>query len=107
MENGIQAVISPRFGDIFRNNATKTGLVPVQVDEETQAELFAAPGAEVVIDFAAGMLVVGERRAAFPIEPFARYCVLNGRTSCRSCCRARPRSRAFEAAAGPVPWRTS
>src|SRR5687767_3422666 len=30
MDYGIQAVVSPRFGDIFRNNATKSGLVPVQ-----------------------------------------------------------------------------
>ncbi len=34
MENCIQAVISPKFGDIFRNNSTKTGLVPVVVDPE-------------------------------------------------------------------------
>ena len=34
MDYGFQAVVSPRFGDIFRNNATKTGLVPVQVDPE-------------------------------------------------------------------------
>src|SRR4030088_903516 len=33
MDYGFQAVISPRFGDIFRNNSTKSGLVPVQVDE--------------------------------------------------------------------------
>ena len=42
MENGIQAVISPRFGDIFRNNATKTGLVPVVVPDEVNDLLMRA-----------------------------------------------------------------
>src|SRR5687767_7927950 len=32
MDYGFEAVISPRFGDIFRSNATKTGMIPVQVD---------------------------------------------------------------------------
>src|SRR5919112_2274786 len=54
MDYGFQAVISPRFGDIFRNNATKAGLVPVQVDEEFGAELLEAaqehPFLEVVVD---------------------------------------------------------
>src|ERR1700679_3569336 len=39
---GFEAVISPRFGDIFRNNATKAGLVPVQVDDEVGRALLAA-----------------------------------------------------------------
>ncbi|HET9661514.1 MAG TPA: 3-isopropylmalate dehydratase small subunit, partial [Thermomicrobiales bacterium] len=42
MENGIQAVISPKFGDIFRNNATKTGLVPVVVPDEVNDLLMRA-----------------------------------------------------------------
>src|SRR6266568_5267604 len=37
MDYGFKAVISPRFGDIFRNNCTKSGLVPVQVDPDTGA----------------------------------------------------------------------
>ena len=37
MDYGFQAVISPRFADIFRNNCTKNGLVPVQVDRPTSA----------------------------------------------------------------------
>ena len=39
---GFKAVVSPRFGDIFRNNATKAGLVPVQVSEATGAALMKA-----------------------------------------------------------------
>ena len=39
---GFQAVISPRFGDIFRNNATKSGLVPVVVSPEFAEALLRA-----------------------------------------------------------------
>ena len=41
MDYGFEAVISPRFADIFRNNCTKNGLVPVQVPAEVGAELLA------------------------------------------------------------------
>src|SRR5262249_2388375 len=51
MDYGFKAVVSPRFGDIFRNNATKSGLVPVVVDEETAELLLRAaadePGLQV------------------------------------------------------------
>ena len=54
MDYGFKAVISPRFGDIFRNNCTKAGLVPVQVDAETGAALLRAvaddPTLEVTVD---------------------------------------------------------
>ena len=104
---GIDAVVSTAFADIFRANALKNGLLPVQVDEDTQTDLFAAPGAEVVIDVAAGTLVVGERRASFPLEPFARYCVLNGLDELSFLLTREAEISAFEAAAGSVPWRTS
>jgi 3-isopropylmalate/(R)-2-methylmalate dehydratase small subunit len=54
MDYGFAAVVSPRFGDIFRNNATKNGLVPVQVDPEVGQALLEAveadPGLEITID---------------------------------------------------------
>ncbi len=46
MDYGFVAVVSPRFGDIFANNATKNGLVPVQVSEQTAALLRAAVEAD-------------------------------------------------------------
>src|SRR5262249_31972347 len=42
MDYWFKAVISPRFGDIFRNNCTKAGLVPVEVDPQTAAALLQA-----------------------------------------------------------------
>jgi len=56
---GIDAVVSTAFADIFRANALKNGLLPVQVDDETQAALFASAGSDVAIDVAAGTLVAG------------------------------------------------
>ncbi|MDZ7678877.1 MAG: 3-isopropylmalate dehydratase small subunit [Acidimicrobiales bacterium] len=54
MDYGFAAVVSPRFGDIFRNNATKNGLVPVQVDDATGEALLQAieadPALELTID---------------------------------------------------------
>jgi 3-isopropylmalate/(R)-2-methylmalate dehydratase small subunit len=81
---GFRAVISPRFGDIFRNNATKVGLVPVQVDaafgEKLMRAVEADPTLEITIDV--------ERRSVsapkvglettFPIDDFTQYRLLNG-----------------------------
>jgi 3-isopropylmalate/(R)-2-methylmalate dehydratase small subunit len=77
---GIQAVVSRSIADIFKSNSLKNGLVPVQVDEETSAWLLAHPGAEVEIDLAALTLTCdgGRRKAAFPLDPFARTCLLQG-----------------------------
>jgi 3-isopropylmalate/(R)-2-methylmalate dehydratase small subunit len=54
MDYGFEAVISPRFGDIFRNNATKNGLVPVLVAPDVGEALLRAieadPSLEVVVD---------------------------------------------------------
>ncbi len=54
MDYGFKAVISPRFADIFRNNCTKNGLVPVQVSNEVGEQLLAAvqsdPSLELVVD---------------------------------------------------------
>jgi 3-isopropylmalate/(R)-2-methylmalate dehydratase small subunit len=54
MDYGFDVVISPRFADIFRNNCTKNGLVPVQVTPEVGAQLLAAidadPGLELTVD---------------------------------------------------------
>jgi 3-isopropylmalate/(R)-2-methylmalate dehydratase small subunit len=84
MDYGFQAVISPRFGDIFRNNCTKAGLVPAQVDAEVARALLEAvardPSLEVTVDVerllvsapAAGI------EAGFPLDSFTQHCLLEG-----------------------------
>jgi 3-isopropylmalate/(R)-2-methylmalate dehydratase small subunit len=76
---GFRAVVSTEFADIFRNNSLKNGLVPVLVDEATSEWLIANPGAEIVIDLESSTLSLPDgRKVTFPIEPFARYCLMNG-----------------------------
>jgi 3-isopropylmalate/(R)-2-methylmalate dehydratase small subunit len=84
LDYGFKAVVSPRFADIFRNNATKNGLVPVQVDPEVGEALLRAvaddPGLEVVVDVerrtisapAAGI------EATFPLDDATRERFLEG-----------------------------
>ncbi|MBM4239647.1 MAG: 3-isopropylmalate dehydratase small subunit [Gammaproteobacteria bacterium] len=79
VDYGFQAVISTEIADIFRNNSLKNGLLPVVVDEATHAWLLANPGTEVEINLASSMLhVPGRAPVSFPIDPFARYCLMNG-----------------------------
>ncbi|MEZ4531669.1 MAG: 3-isopropylmalate dehydratase small subunit [Thermomicrobiales bacterium] len=84
MENGIQAVICPKFGDIFRNNATKTGLVPVVVPEDVNDLLMRAatdePGLEMSIDIENRTLSVPEIgvEIEFPMDDFTQYRLLEG-----------------------------
>jgi 3-isopropylmalate/(R)-2-methylmalate dehydratase small subunit len=79
LDCGFQAVISTEIADIFRNNSLKNGLLPIVVDEPTSAWLIANPGAEVSVDIEAGTLTLPNGvTARFPLEAFARYCLLNG-----------------------------
>ena len=84
MDYGFEAVVAPGFGDIFRNNCTKQGLLPVQVDAEIGRALLDAvaadPTLELTIDVARGTLeapaadITGE----FPLDEFTRERLLNG-----------------------------
>jgi 3-isopropylmalate/(R)-2-methylmalate dehydratase small subunit len=84
MDYGIQAVVSPRFGDIFRNNSTKTGLIPVQVDQEVADLLLKAaseePGMQMTIDVENRTLSVPEIgvQVEFPMDDFTQHRLLNG-----------------------------
>jgi 3-isopropylmalate/(R)-2-methylmalate dehydratase small subunit len=84
MDYGFQAVISPRFADIFRNNCTKNGLVPVQVSGEVGEQLLTAveadPSLEIVIDVDRRTLsapAVG-LDVDFPLEDSVRQRFLEG-----------------------------
>jgi 3-isopropylmalate/(R)-2-methylmalate dehydratase small subunit len=76
---GFRAVISTEIADIFRNNSLKNGLLPITVDETTGRWLLEHPGAEVGIDLPNASLTLPTGvTVAFPIEAFARYCLVNG-----------------------------
>jgi 3-isopropylmalate/(R)-2-methylmalate dehydratase small subunit len=80
---GFEAVVSPRFADIFRNNSLKNGVLPIVVDPATHARLFAFlaadPDAEFTIDLAEqGVLLPDGTTLDFDIDPFAKRMILAG-----------------------------
>jgi len=82
-DGGFRAVIAASFGDIFRSNALKNGLLPVSLPapavQRLLAELQAAPGAHIQVDLVA-QTVTGPAGDVepFAIEPFPRHCLLEG-----------------------------
>ena len=81
---GFQAVVSPRFADIFRTNCTKAGLLPVQVDAEVGEALLTAieadPAVVVAIDVEARTLLAAAAGVSttFPLDDFTRWRFLEG-----------------------------
>lgn len=83
LDFGFRAVISTGFADIFRNNALKTGLLPVTLSPSAHAtllpQLAEAPRAPVTIDLESQTAMLPDGTAhAFAVDPFARHCLLNG-----------------------------
>jgi 3-isopropylmalate/(R)-2-methylmalate dehydratase small subunit len=83
-QGGFDAVIAPSFSDIFRNNCTKNGLVPVAVPEATVVQIWEAieadPGVEIVIDMERLLVEVPSAgiSESFPMEPQNQHRFLNG-----------------------------
>ena len=76
---GFRAVLSSEFADIFRGNSLKNGLLPVVVADDVLGWLLENPGAELVIDVEASTLTLPDGRVVdYPIDAFARYCLLEG-----------------------------
>jgi 3-isopropylmalate/(R)-2-methylmalate dehydratase small subunit len=81
---GFKAVIAPRFGDIFRNNSTKAGLVPVVVPNEVGDALMRAveadPTLEITIDIERRTVSAPKAgiESEFPLDDFTRYRLLEG-----------------------------
>lgn len=79
LDFGFLAVISSGFADIFRNNALKNGLLPVQVPPHVTAFLFDNPDHAVHIDIANRRLRVdGYGDVEFPLDAFSAYCLTRG-----------------------------
>ncbi len=80
---GFRAVISTSFADIFRSNSLKNGLLPIIVDAKNHQDLFEMleeiPTAELSVDLATQTLSMPDgRQVTFPIDGFAKACLLNG-----------------------------
>lgn len=79
LDYGFRAVISSEIADIFRNNALKNGLVTVVIDDAAHRWLLEHPGVELEIDVEACVVCLPDGRdVRFELEPFSRYCLLEG-----------------------------
>jgi 3-isopropylmalate/(R)-2-methylmalate dehydratase small subunit len=79
---GFRAVVSSRFADIFRSNALKGGLLPVQLAADVVDRLMglveADPSLDVTVDLTQRQVVAGDLRAAFDLDEFTRWRLLEG-----------------------------
>jgi 3-isopropylmalate/(R)-2-methylmalate dehydratase small subunit len=100
---GFEAVVSPRFADIFRNNCTKTGLVPVEVDPKTGRALLDAvsedPALEITIDVERATVEAPAAaiESEFSLDEFTRTRLLNGWDDIGLTLRFEDEIRAYEA----------
>jgi 3-isopropylmalate/(R)-2-methylmalate dehydratase small subunit len=79
LDYGFRAVISTEIADIFRSNSLKNGLLPIVVDQASGQWLLEHPGAEVTIDLPSATLQLPTGvTIEFPVEAFARHCLING-----------------------------
>jgi 3-isopropylmalate/(R)-2-methylmalate dehydratase small subunit len=79
LDYGFRAVISTEIADIFKSNALKNGLLPITVDAATAEWLMTHEGEAVEVDLETARLTLSSGvSVAFPIEAFARHCLLNG-----------------------------
>ncbi|MCW3819980.1 3-isopropylmalate dehydratase small subunit [Micromonospora sp. DR5-3] len=79
---GFRAVISPRFGDIFRGNALKEGLLPVELELKAVAELWdlveSDPTTPITVDLTARQVRAGDATWAFPLDDHSRWRLMEG-----------------------------
>jgi len=79
LDYGLRAVISTEIADIFRSNSLKNGFLPIVVDDDIHEWLLDHPGSEVSIDIEQTTITLPDGRSAnFPIDDFARHCLLEG-----------------------------
>lgn len=83
MQYGIRCVIAPSFADIFKNNAFKSGLLPVELEESIVNALFeqceVGSGISLTIDLESQRVTLpDEKQASFEVDPFRRHCLIEG-----------------------------
>ena len=79
LDYGFKAVVSSSFADIFQNNSLKNGLITIVVDLETHKWLMEHPATELIVDLENTEIILESgKTVSFPIDSFARFCLLNG-----------------------------
>ena len=99
---GFRALIAPSFADIFFNNCFKNGVLPIRLPESQVAQLFdevaAFVGYRLTIDLQRQVVIKPDgSELAFEIEPFRKYCLLNGFDDIGLTLRHADKIRAYEA----------
>ena len=107
---GFRAIIAPSYADIFFNNSFKNGLLPIVLSDAQVAQLFdealAFPGYQLTVDLPRQVIVKPQgEELPFDIQPFRKYCLVNGFDDIGLTLRHSDKIKAFEAArlAGK-PW---
>jgi 3-isopropylmalate/(R)-2-methylmalate dehydratase small subunit len=109
LDAGFRAVIAPSFGDIFKSNSFRCGLLPIELGKPEVRELIdqalRQPGITTTVDLGAQRIsVVGGRETEFTVDPFYRECLLNGWDEIALTLRQEPQIAAYEASrAGSLP----
>jgi 3-isopropylmalate/(R)-2-methylmalate dehydratase small subunit len=108
---GFRAVIAPSFGDIFFSNSFKNGFLPVVLGEAQVDQLFyeaaSFPGFRLTIDLDAQAVATtdGSKKFRFDVDPFRKYCLLNGLDEIGLSLRHADKIRAFEdRRSAQFPW---
>jgi 3-isopropylmalate/(R)-2-methylmalate dehydratase small subunit len=107
---GFRALIAPSFADIFFTNCFKNGLLPIVLPEAQVERLFdevaAHPGYRLTIDLPRQVVVcAGGAELAFDVQPFRKYCLVNGFDDIGLTLRHADAIRAFEAERlARMPW---
>ena len=99
---GFRAIIAPSYADIFFNNSFKNGLLPIVLSEAQVSQLFdeslAFPGYALTIDLERQLIVKpGGEELALEVQPFRKYCLLNGFDDIGLTLRQADKIKAFEA----------
>jgi 3-isopropylmalate/(R)-2-methylmalate dehydratase small subunit len=79
---GFKVILSPRFGDIFRGNSGKQGLLAAQISEDDTKKIWAIidaqPGIEITVDLVAQTAAIGDLTVSFEIDDYTRWRLLEG-----------------------------
>jgi len=107
---GFRALIAPSYADIFFNNCFKNGILPIQLSESQVAklfdEVFAFPGYSLTVDLPRQVVVKPDgSELPFDVQPFRKYCLVNGFDDIGLTLRHAEKIKAFEAERlARMPW---
>jgi 3-isopropylmalate/(R)-2-methylmalate dehydratase small subunit len=107
---GFRAIIAPSFADIFFSNCFKNGLLPIALPESVVAQLFdevfAFPGYQLTVDLPRQVIVKPDgAEIAFDVQPFRKYCLVNGFDDIGLTLRQKDKIQSFEAERlARMPW---